>query len=255
MEVGPQIKTYMESSVEIQLLRVRTFPLQSIHLAMSALCSQWWQVSAHVCIWQDLLWRPEVAVLVNMRLENTTWTASRMARFLSTPSADNPRKPGAPANWLDIYNDISHTITTLAQVTEVFLFPILSFLSVLLSRNVCWAQEVHRWKSLPSATKIEFAVSIQLCFVFCHQCFSLNKLEGLQTEGQLIDRALELLEDRQFWAGIVFMLPNSSSPNLPSHVTYKIRMDIDDVTRTNKIKDRYWHVAFILGAFEGWGLH
>lgn len=55
----------------------------------------------------------------------------------------------------------------------------------------------------------------------------------------MIDRALELLEDRQFWAGVVFMLPNSSSPELPAHVTYKIRMDIDDVTRTNKIKDRY----------------
>lgn len=55
----------------------------------------------------------------------------------------------------------------------------------------------------------------------------------------MIDRALELLEDRQFWAGVVFMLPNSSSHELPAHVTYKIRMDIDDVTRTNKIKDRY----------------
>uniref|UniRef100_A0A8C2XJ97 P-type phospholipid transporter n=1 Tax=Cyclopterus lumpus TaxID=8103 RepID=A0A8C2XJ97_CYCLU len=158
MEVGPQIKNYMESSVEIQLL-------------------------------QDLLRRPEVAVLVNLRLENTSWTASRIARFLATPSPDAQRKPSAPPTWLDIYNDLSHTITTLAQVTE---------------------------------------------------CFSLNKLEGLETEGQMIDRALELLEDRQFWAGVVFLLPNSSSPDLPPHVTYKIRMDIDDVTRTNKIKDRFW---------------
>uniref|UniRef100_A0A7N6FCH4 ABC transporter domain-containing protein n=1 Tax=Anabas testudineus TaxID=64144 RepID=A0A7N6FCH4_ANATE len=158
IEVGPQIKNYMESSVEIQLL-------------------------------QSLLRRPEFAVLVNMRLENTSWTASRIARFLSTPSPDAPRKPGAPPTWLDIYNNISHTITTLAQVTE---------------------------------------------------CFSLNKLEGLETEGQLVDRALELLEDREFWAGVVFLLPNSSSPKLPPHVTYKIRMDIDDVTRTNKIKDRFW---------------
>ncbi|KAG8003116.1 ATP-binding cassette sub-family A member 1 [Nibea albiflora] len=158
VEVGPRIKNYMESSVEIKLL-------------------------------QDLLRRPEVAVLVNLRLENTSWTASRIARFLSTPSPDTPREPGAPPTWMDIYNDLSHTITTLAQVTE---------------------------------------------------CFSLNKLEGLDTEGQMVDRALELLEDRQFWAGVVFLLPNSSSPRLPPHVTYKIRMDIDDVTRTNKIKDRFW---------------
>ncbi|XP_028258937.1 ATP-binding cassette sub-family A member 1 [Parambassis ranga] len=158
VEVGPQIKNYMETSVEIQLLR-------------------------------DLLRRPEIAVLVNLRLDNTPWTASRIARFLSTPLPDMPRRPGAQPTWLDVYNDINHTISTLAQVTE---------------------------------------------------CFSLNKLEGLETEGQLVDRALELLEDRQFWAGVVFLLPNSSSSVLPPHVTYKIRMDIDDVTRTNKIKDKFW---------------
>uniref|UniRef100_A0A3Q3L3K9 P-type phospholipid transporter n=1 Tax=Mastacembelus armatus TaxID=205130 RepID=A0A3Q3L3K9_9TELE len=158
IEVGPRIKNYMESSVEIQLL-------------------------------QDLLRRPEVAVLVNLRLQDTSWTVSRITHFLSTPSPDAPRLPGEPPTWLDIYNDINHTITTLAQITE---------------------------------------------------CFSLNKLEGLETEGQLIDRALVLLEDRQLWAGVVFLLPNTSSLRVPPHVTYKIRMDIDDVTRTNKIKDRFW---------------
>ncbi|KAM6962503.1 phospholipid-transporting ATPase ABCA1 [Aplochiton taeniatus] len=158
MEVGPRIKTYMENSVEIQLLR-------------------------------DLLRRPEVAVLVNLRLESTSWTASSIARFLSTPDPNAPRKEGALPTWLDVYNNLNHTITTLTQVT---------------------------------------------------QCFSVNKLEGAASEGEMVDRALELLEDRQFWAGIVFLLPNSSSSALPPHVTYKIRMDIDDVTRTNKIKDKFW---------------
>uniref|UniRef100_A0A8C9TPQ4 P-type phospholipid transporter n=1 Tax=Scleropages formosus TaxID=113540 RepID=A0A8C9TPQ4_SCLFO len=71
-------------------------------------------------------------------------------------------------------------------------------------------------------------------------CFSVNKLEGTASEGKMIERALELLESRQFWAGVVFLLPDPSSPTLPSHVSYKIRMDIDDVARTNKIKDRFW---------------
>ncbi|XP_010187603.1 PREDICTED: ATP-binding cassette sub-family A member 1-like, partial [Mesitornis unicolor] len=54
-------------------------------------------------------------------------------------------------------------------------------------------------------------------------------------------RALELLEEQQFWAAVVFEAPtNATSPTLPPHVRYKIRMDIDDVTRTNKIKDRFW---------------
>uniref|UniRef100_A0A3B4YY19 P-type phospholipid transporter n=1 Tax=Seriola lalandi dorsalis TaxID=1841481 RepID=A0A3B4YY19_SERLL len=162
-EVGPRIKNYMETSVEIQMLQVW---LNNYCLSASGM-----------------------NLFFSYNVSNTSWTASRIARFLDTPSPNARRNPGAPPSWLDIYNDISHIISTLAQVTE---------------------------------------------------CFSLNKLEGLETEGQLIDRALELLEDRQFWAGVVFLLPNSSSPELPPHVTYKIRMDIDEVTRTNKIKDRFW---------------
>uniref|UniRef100_A0A8C2EGI9 P-type phospholipid transporter n=1 Tax=Cyprinus carpio TaxID=7962 RepID=A0A8C2EGI9_CYPCA len=77
-------------------------------------------------------------------------------------------------------------------------------------------------------------------YALLFQCFSLNKMEGLATEGEMVERALELLEDRQFWAGIVFLLPEPSSSSLPPHVKYKIRMDIDDVTRTNKIKDKFW---------------
>uniref|UniRef100_A0A8C7ZSN6 P-type phospholipid transporter n=1 Tax=Oryzias sinensis TaxID=183150 RepID=A0A8C7ZSN6_9TELE len=153
MEVGPEIKTYMETSSDIRLLR------------------------------------PEVAVLVNMRLENTPWTASQIAHFLSTPSPNAERKPGRPVTWLDLYNDFSHVTNTVAQVTK---------------------------------------------------CISLDKLEGLESEAKLIDRALELLDNRQFWGGVLFLLPNSSTTELPPHVSYKIRMDIDNVARTNKIKDNFW---------------
>uniref|UniRef100_A0A8C8E1E1 P-type phospholipid transporter n=1 Tax=Oryzias sinensis TaxID=183150 RepID=A0A8C8E1E1_9TELE len=72
------------------------------------------------------------------------------------------------------------------------------------------------------------------------QCISLDKLEGLESEAKLIDRALELLDNRQFWGGVLFLLPNSSTTELPPHVSYKIRMDIDNVARTNKIKDNFW---------------
>ncbi|KAL2294929.1 LOW QUALITY PROTEIN: hypothetical protein Nmel_018072 [Mimus melanotis] len=73
------------------------------------------------------------------------------------------------------------------------------------------------------------------------ECVCLDKIEAVATEEQLVARALELLEEQQFWAAVVFQPPiNASAPGLPPHVRYKIRMDIDDVTRTNKIKDRFW---------------
>ncbi|XP_066061896.1 phospholipid-transporting ATPase ABCA7 isoform X2 [Chamaea fasciata] len=73
------------------------------------------------------------------------------------------------------------------------------------------------------------------------ECVCLDKIEAVATEEQLVARALELLEEQQFWAAVVFQPPiNATAPGLPPHVHYKIRMDIDDVTRTNKIKDRFW---------------
>ncbi|POI21018.1 hypothetical protein CIB84_015236 [Bambusicola thoracicus] len=78
-------------------------------------------------------------------------------------------------------------------------------------------------------------------------CVRLDKIEAVGSEEQLVARAMELLEERQFWAAVVFQPPlNTTAMALPPHVHYKIRMDIDDVTRTNKIKDsmllypRFW---------------
>lgn len=75
---------------------------------------------------------------------------------------------------------------------------------------------------------------------------SLDKLEAVPSEAALVSRALELLGERRLWAGIVFLSPKNplgpselSPPSLgPGHLRFKIRMDIDDVTRTNKIRDK-----------------
>uniref|UniRef100_A0A8C3RBS5 P-type phospholipid transporter n=1 Tax=Cyanoderma ruficeps TaxID=181631 RepID=A0A8C3RBS5_9PASS len=72
------------------------------------------------------------------------------------------------------------------------------------------------------------------------ECVNLDKLEPVPTEVRLINKSLELLDERRFWAGIVFTGIAPDSTDLPQHVKYKIRMDIDNVERTNKIKDGYW---------------
>lgn len=57
-------------------------------------------------------------------------------------------------------------------------------------------------------------------------------------ESQMTHQALYLLEENKFWAGVVFMDMYPWTTSVPPHVKYKIRMDIDAVERTNKIKDR-----------------
>ncbi|CAL8279233.1 unnamed protein product [Lota lota] len=72
------------------------------------------------------------------------------------------------------------------------------------------------------------------------ECINLDKFQPLTDESQVIHQALFLLEENKFWAGVVFMDMYPWTTSVPPHVKYKIRMDIDAVERTNKIKDRYW---------------
>lgn len=69
---------------------------------------------------------------------------------------------------------------------------------------------------------------------------NLDKLEPVANEERLVNKSMGLLNNQKFWAGIVFPdIPQSNSTDLPPNVNYKIRMDIDNVERTNKIKDGY----------------
>uniref|UniRef100_A0A8C4ITW6 P-type phospholipid transporter n=1 Tax=Dicentrarchus labrax TaxID=13489 RepID=A0A8C4ITW6_DICLA len=81
-----------------------------------------------------------------------------------------------------------------------------------------------------------FNVTDQIIRMFNH----LDKFVPYTDESQMTHQALYLLEENKFWAGVVFMDMFPWTTSVPSHVKYKIRMDIDAVERTNKIKDRYW---------------
>ncbi|RVE58979.1 hypothetical protein OJAV_G00199670 [Oryzias javanicus] len=71
-------------------------------------------------------------------------------------------------------------------------------------------------------------------------CVVLDKFMPLPDEDAVTYRALNLLEDGKFWAGLIFVNMHPWSTSVPPHVKFKIRMDIDIVERTNKVKDRYW---------------
>uniref|UniRef100_A0A8C3XG11 ATP binding cassette subfamily A member 4 n=1 Tax=Cyanoderma ruficeps TaxID=181631 RepID=A0A8C3XG11_9PASS len=65
-------------------------------------------------------------------------------------------------------------------------------------------------------------------------------LQGIVVEGILNPFKAVLESENKLWAAVVFPDLEPTTSNLPPHVTYKIRMDIDAVEKTNKIKDRYW---------------
>lgn len=77
------------------------------------------------------------------------------------------------------------------------------------------------------------------------QCLDLDKFVAVPTEDRLVSRALELLANGTFWAGIVFDNLGSNASDVPPYVKYKIRMDIDEVEGTKKLKDRYVLLAAV----------
>uniref|UniRef100_A0A8C9NEM6 P-type phospholipid transporter n=1 Tax=Serinus canaria TaxID=9135 RepID=A0A8C9NEM6_SERCA len=89
-------------------------------------------------------------------------------------------------------------------------------------------------------SKILSKSSLSPSSIFINECLTLDKFEGYLDETQLTRQALYLLEENKLWAAVVFSDLEPTASSLPPHVTYKIRMDIDAVEKTNKIKDRYW---------------
>uniref|UniRef100_A0A3B4E2I9 P-type phospholipid transporter n=1 Tax=Pygocentrus nattereri TaxID=42514 RepID=A0A3B4E2I9_PYGNA len=79
---------------------------------------------------------------------------------------------------------------------------------------------------------IHHSALISVCVL---QCFDLDKFEAISSESLLVQRAMKLLDEERFWVGVVFTDLDS-----PSLVRYKLRMDIEDTERTDKIKDRSW---------------
>ncbi|KAL7984894.1 hypothetical protein Chor_003464 [Crotalus horridus] len=91
------------------------------------------------------------------------------------------------------------------------------------------------WRNVFSMANQTFHMAYQYL-----ECLTLDKFEGLADETDLILHARSLLEENKFWAAVVFLDVDARASQLPPHVKYKIRMDIDAVEKTNKIKDRYW---------------
>ncbi|XP_069366934.1 retinal-specific phospholipid-transporting ATPase ABCA4-like isoform X2 [Paralichthys olivaceus] len=130
---------------------------------------------------------------------------------------------------------VMHFVDTSLEDTDFTTKDILNFLHS--------GPEEQREASMPNFDwRNIFNITDQMIRMFNNygECISLDKFVAFTDESQMIHQALYLLEENKFWAGVVFMDMYPWSTSVPPHVKYKIRMDIDAVERTNKIKDRYW---------------
>ncbi|KAI4485555.1 hypothetical protein M0802_012731 [Mischocyttarus mexicanus] len=77
-------------------------------------------------------------------------------------------------------------------------------------------------------------------------CVLIDRMKGFKTEHELETYARSLMETNEFLAGIVFLdMDNERSKRsldygLPDNITYKIRMDVDYVPSTSRLKSQFW---------------
>lgn len=149
----------------------------------------------------------------------------------------NPRSGGY--NWQKAHADVGHLAVTLGRVMEVRDRP---------PGKTSPRGEAALLRASKEEARLRLQVQGRTLGPRTHsqvppQCVTLDKLEAAASEAALVERALKLLSEHRFWAGIVFLGPEDSPDPAQSpghgHVRIKIRMDIDDVARTDKIKDRW----------------
>ncbi|KAK2584735.1 hypothetical protein KPH14_007066 [Odynerus spinipes] len=77
-------------------------------------------------------------------------------------------------------------------------------------------------------------------------CILVDRVKGFSSEEELETHARVLMESNEFLAGVVFLeqetdrSKRSLDYGLPENVTYKIRMDVDYVPSTRRLKNQFW---------------
>ncbi|CAG9529673.1 unnamed protein product [Cercopithifilaria johnstoni] len=90
--------------------------------------------------------------------------------------------------------------------------------------------------SHPSSLLMRFRfITLKLEEIF--QCFLLDRFIVVSNEEEMIDRALCLMDYKQYMAGIVFLHINETSTNFPPVMTYKIRYPPNYIDSTKELMD------------------
>ncbi|XP_076237165.1 lipid droplet defective [Calliopsis andreniformis] len=78
------------------------------------------------------------------------------------------------------------------------------------------------------------------------ECVLVDRIRGFRSEQEMEAEARVLMETREFLAGVVFLNKDTKKSKrsleheLPDDVVYKIRMDVDYVQSTKRLKNQFW---------------
>ncbi|XP_048050303.1 glucosylceramide transporter ABCA12 isoform X2 [Megalobrama amblycephala] len=71
-------------------------------------------------------------------------------------------------------------------------------------------------------------------------CVNFDRYRAFNSTDELDKQAEKLAQNRELYASIIFKLPKENSSSLPPNIDYTIRMNIENVMRTDRSRNPFW---------------
>ncbi|XP_062592616.1 phospholipid-transporting ATPase ABCA1-like [Saccostrea cucullata] len=94
----------------------------------------------------------------------------------------------------------------------------------------------YNWRDI-----IKFTKSLARVLADYGECMVFDKFVGFATEEEMLTESTKMVENNTLWGALVFDINNETHKySLPTHVSYKIRMDADRVDTTDRVLDQVY---------------
>ncbi|XP_050975190.1 uncharacterized protein abca12 isoform X2 [Labeo rohita] len=87
---------------------------------------------------------------------------------------------------------------------------------------------------------MEQITTLSMLMMNLSSCVNFDRYRGFNSTDELDDQAEKLAQNRELYASIIFKLPEETSNSLPANIDYTIRMNIENVMRTDRTRNPFW---------------
>uniref|UniRef100_A0A8C2DZE1 ATP-binding cassette, sub-family A (ABC1), member 12 n=1 Tax=Cyprinus carpio TaxID=7962 RepID=A0A8C2DZE1_CYPCA len=99
-------------------------------------------------------------------------------------------------------------------------------------------------KTLPILQKNKFIMeqitTLSMLMMNLSSCVNFDRYRAFNSTDELDEQAERLAQNRELYASIIFKLPEETSSSLPLNIDYTIRMNIENVMRTDRARNPFW---------------
>ncbi|XP_052462831.1 uncharacterized protein abca12 isoform X7 [Carassius gibelio] len=87
---------------------------------------------------------------------------------------------------------------------------------------------------------MEQITTLSMLMLNLSSCVNFDRYRAFNSTDELDRQAERLAQNRELYASIIFKLPEETSSSLPPNIDYTIRMNIENVMRTDRARNPFW---------------